>query len=79
MHGIIWLGITAAYREAKNGQQDLWGWSCSATAGKIQGSFEGVVNFDDVCKRSVSFSLLVSFLVADGFKEEKMLTKRIGH
>jgi len=36
----------------KNGH-DLWGWACSPLAAQLQPTFEGVVNFDSVCKRGV--------------------------
>jgi hypothetical protein len=49
----IWVGVAIAYRVAKNGK-DLWGWACSPLAEQIQPGFEGVVEFRDVCERSVS-------------------------
>jgi hypothetical protein len=49
----IWVGVAIAYRVAKNGR-DLWGWACSPLAGQIQPSFEGLVDFRDICERSVS-------------------------
>jgi hypothetical protein len=52
-HVGIWVGVAIAYRVAKNGK-DLWGWACSPFAEQIQPDFEGVVDFKDVCERSVS-------------------------
>lgn len=54
-HVIVWIGVAIAYRVGKNGK-DLWGWACSPLAEKIQGGFEGVVDFEKVCSRGVSLS-----------------------
>lgn len=48
-----WIAVATAYRVAKNGK-DLWGWACSPLAEKIQPTFRDVVNFKNVCNRSVS-------------------------
>jgi hypothetical protein len=50
----VWVGVAVAYRVAKNGR-DLWGWACSPLAEDIQPGFEGVVDFRDICVRSVSY------------------------
>jgi hypothetical protein len=59
LHLAIWIGVAVAYRVAKNGK-DLWGWACSPLANKIQPSFEGVVNFHNVCSRSVSRACFIA-------------------
>ncbi|KAH6724931.1 hypothetical protein DL95DRAFT_525980 [Leptodontidium sp. 2 PMI_412] len=50
-HLIIWVAVAIAYRVAKNGAKDLWGWACSPIAQDIQPNFEGIVNFKNVCDR----------------------------
>lgn len=51
----LWIAVSVLYREGKTGK-DLWGWACSGAADNIQKNFEGVVDFDKVCKRGVSCS-----------------------
>ncbi|KAI9646565.1 hypothetical protein NHQ30_004560 [Ciborinia camelliae] len=53
IHIATWVAVATAYRVAKNGK-DLWGWAFSPLAEKIQPTFRGVVNFQNVCDRSVS-------------------------
>jgi len=53
-HVVIWIVVAVLYRVGKTGH-DLWGWACSPLAIQIQPNFQGVVDFDQVCKRSVSF------------------------
>ncbi|KAG4432463.1 hypothetical protein IFR05_012053 [Cadophora sp. M221] len=50
-HLIIWVAVAIAYRVAKAGAMDLWGWACSSTAKEIQPDFEGIVNFKNICNR----------------------------
>jgi hypothetical protein len=50
---ITWIVVAILYRTGKNGK-DLWGWACSPLALNIQPNFEGVLNFDGLCKRGVS-------------------------
>jgi hypothetical protein len=40
-HLAIWIGTAVAYRVARTGN-DLWGWSCSDAADKIQSVFQEV-------------------------------------
>ncbi|KAE9371780.1 hypothetical protein N431DRAFT_484240 [Stipitochalara longipes BDJ] len=49
-HVLIWIVVAALYRVGKTGH-DLWGWACSPLAQSIQPNFEGVVDFQSVCKR----------------------------
>lgn len=58
VHIITWIVVAVLYRVGKTGK-DLWGWACSPVAEKIQPTFEGVVNFNKVCSRGVSFSELL--------------------
>ncbi|KAM3080745.1 hypothetical protein ACMFMG_005675 [Clarireedia jacksonii] len=60
VHMLVWVGVAVAYRLAKNGK-DLWGWACSPAADRIQPTFQGVVNFGEVCNRSgVNFKLSIA-------------------
>ncbi|KAI9772762.1 MAG: hypothetical protein M1839_002307 [Geoglossum umbratile] len=55
-HVVVWVSVAVLYRWGKdtNGvSNDLWGWTCSQGADKIQESFRNVVNFQAVCNRSV--------------------------
>ena len=52
---ITWLVVAILYRTGKNGK-DLWGWACSPIALSIQPNFAGVLSFDKLCQRGVSFS-----------------------
>jgi hypothetical protein len=57
-HVLVWISAAALYRYGKdtNGiSNDLWGWSCSRGAEKIQSQFQDVVNFDHLCSSSVRF------------------------
>jgi hypothetical protein len=52
----VWLAAVAIYRleKDKNGvHNDLWGWSCSDAAAKVQDSFDGVLNFGKLCNVQV--------------------------
>jgi len=54
-HVVLWVVTAALYRYGKdtNGiSNDLWGWTCSKGADKIQNTFRDVVNFQSVCNRS---------------------------
>lgn len=59
IHIATWVAVATAYRVAKNGK-DLWGWACSPLAEKIQPTFHDVVNFQNVCNRSVSFRSIIA-------------------
>jgi uncharacterized membrane protein len=55
-HVVVWISAAALYRYGKdtNGvHNDLWGWSCSEGADKIQDTFRNVVNFSRLCDSSV--------------------------
>ena len=54
-HVLVWIVVAILYRVGKTGH-DLWGWACSPLAQSIQPNFEGVVDFQSVCKRGVSLS-----------------------
>ena len=58
-HVAIWIGVSSAYRIGKDGN-DLWGWTCSPKAQKIQGEFRDVINFERFC--SIQVSLLLANL-----------------
>jgi hypothetical protein len=60
VHIGFWIAISVLYREGRTGK-DLWGWACGGVADSIQKEFEGVVNFDTICKRGVSLRL--SFVI----------------
>ena len=60
-HILVWVVVAALYREGKNGH-DLWGWACSPLADNIQPNFQGIVNFDAVCKRGVCDILSFEYL-----------------
>ena len=52
VHIGAWLVVSALYRYEKSTHgvnDDLWGWSCSAAAGALQGEFDGVVDFSSLC------------------------------
>ncbi|KAH0537263.1 hypothetical protein FGG08_005925 [Glutinoglossum americanum] len=56
-HVVVWVSAAALYRYGKdtNGvHNDLWGWSCSKGADKIQSTFHSVVNFDRLCTSSAN-------------------------
>jgi hypothetical protein len=64
-HVVVWIAAAVLYRYGKdtNGvSNDLWGWSCSEGADKIQETFQNVVNFDAVCNRSVSLPYPLPYL-----------------
>ena len=55
-HVALWVTTTALYRYGKdtNGvSNDLWGWTCSEAAQKIQAEFAPVVHFDSYCSLQV--------------------------
>ena len=51
-HVVLWAVVMVLYRVNKT-EKDLWGWSCSKKAEGIQGVFEGVVDFNSLCKLQV--------------------------
>lgn len=51
-HMALWIATATLYRTGKTGH-DLWGWSCSAKAQKIQEPFKDVVNFGRYCHLQV--------------------------
>jgi hypothetical protein len=62
---VVWCVAASLYRteKDKNGKSnDLWGWTCSPAAMKIQKEFAGVVDFDKFCNVQVSV-LIPSYLV----------------
>jgi hypothetical protein len=59
-HIVIWIVVAILYRVGKTGK-DLWGWACSPLAQNIQPNFNGVVAFNKVCDRGVSFSTFTLF------------------
>ena len=55
---IVWSVAASLYRteKDKNGKSnDLWGWTCSPAATKIQKEFAGEVNFNNFCNIQVGF------------------------
>ncbi|KAH0565529.1 hypothetical protein GP486_001083 [Trichoglossum hirsutum] len=57
IHVLVWIAAVTLYRWGKdtNGiSNDLWGWSCSQGAEKIQNQFRDVVNFSRLCNSSAS-------------------------
>ncbi|MCJ1484415.1 hypothetical protein MMC06_004586 [Schaereria dolodes] len=59
-HVAIWIGVSSAYRIGKDGN-DLWGWTCSPKAQKIQGEFRDVINFERFCSiQSSSFGTSIA-------------------
>lgn len=61
-HVLLWIIVAVLYRVGKTGH-DLWGWACSPLAEKIQPNFEGIVNFDQVCKRGVRVFLFYLYFL----------------
>lgn len=59
-HITVWAVSSALYRygkEPKDGKfRDLWGWTCSPAAQKIQEIFKDQINFDQYCNVQVSSS-----------------------
>ena len=56
MHVLIWITVSALYRYEKSlggKPDDLWGWSCSPEAQKIQAEFQDVVHFRSLCTAQV--------------------------
>ena len=54
----VWGAAVGVYRTQKDRHgisNDLWGWTCSEGASKIQADFEGVVDFDKYCSVQVRF------------------------
>jgi hypothetical protein len=54
----VWAAAVAVYKGEKDKEgvsNDLWGWSCSDAAANIQGSFDGVLNFNNLCNFQVYF------------------------
>lgn len=48
----VWIAAVVVYRNEKNKHgksNDLWGWSCSEAASKIQEPFSGVLDFGRLC------------------------------
>ena len=55
----IWAAAVIVYKAEKEKieagvHNDLWGWSCSDAAAKIQGPFDGVLDFGRLCNVQVS-------------------------
>lgn len=66
VHVGVWLVISVLYRYEKslhNVDNDLWGWSCSPAAQKLQAQFEGVVNFKLMCEIQVSWHFSTTSLL----------------
>ncbi|KAF2234757.1 hypothetical protein EV356DRAFT_501338 [Viridothelium virens] len=75
-HVVVWAVGAALYRAGKDEGEharDLWGWSCSLGAQKIQDAFAQEVNFGRYCNVQVSRSILCMELVVlrDGHVGEK--------
>ena len=51
---ITWIVVAILYRTGRTGK-DLWGWACSPLALNIQPNFDGILNFDGICQKSVCF------------------------
>jgi hypothetical protein len=51
-HVVAWVGVSVLYRVFKT-ERDLWGWTCSREAERVQGAFEGVVAFEGLCSLQV--------------------------
>jgi hypothetical protein len=54
----VWAAAVIVYKREKDQMEagvhnDLWGWSCSDAAAKIQGPFNGVLNFSNLCTAQV--------------------------
>lgn len=54
----VWVAAVIVYKNEKDKVEagvhnDLWGWSCSDAAAKIQGPFNGVLNFGRLCNVQV--------------------------
>lgn len=54
IHIGAWVGVVVLYRVGKTGD-DLWGWSCSSEAGKIQSLYKHELDFSAMCNTQVSF------------------------
>lgn len=54
IHVGIWLVVAVLYRVGK-ARNDLWGWSCSSEAEKIQSLYRDELNFSAMCNTQVSF------------------------
>lgn len=58
---IVWSVAASLYRTEKDKggkSNDLWGWTCSPAAQKIQKEFAGEVDFDRFCNIQVRFPFL---------------------
>ena len=56
-HVVVWATGAALYRAGKDQGEharDLWGWSCSLGAAKIQDAFAKEINFGQYCHIQVS-------------------------
>ena len=56
IHILAWAVVSVLYRYEKSlhgDANDLWGWSCSQKAQAIQGEFNGVVDFNSLCRVQV--------------------------
>lgn len=62
VHIGFWIAISVLYREGRTGK-DLWGWACGGVADSIQKAFDGVVDFDTICRRGVSLSVSFEFFI----------------
>ncbi|KAI9861525.1 MAG: hypothetical protein M1824_002417 [Vezdaea acicularis] len=71
VHIVIWIVTAALYKYGKDTHgvsNDLWGWTCSSKAFKIQPQFQKVVDFDQYCSiQTNSFRLSVAQAVAEIF------------
>jgi hypothetical protein len=59
-----WLVVTFLYRYEKR-LNDLWGWSCSSIATKLQNEGNASVDFHKLCTIQVSFLLQYSSIMAE--------------
>jgi hypothetical protein len=58
---VVWSVAASLYRTEKDKggkSNDLWGWTCSPAAKKIQKEFAGEVDFDRFCNIQVSHLIL---------------------
>jgi hypothetical protein len=51
-HLIAWAAVAGVFRALRNGQ-DIWGYTCSATADAIQEQVQSFVNFGSLCNMQV--------------------------
>jgi len=55
-HVVVWATTAGVYRYTffHLGNHDIWGWTCSDTADKIQAEFQNIVDFNHFCNSNTN-------------------------